>query len=249
MIRVATAGWTIPRGVQDRFPCDGRHLERYARVLHAVEINSSFYRPHRRSTYERWASETPETFRFSVKLPKTITHAARFHRVDDLLDRFLDEVGGLGAKLGVVLVQLPPTFAFAVDEVDPFFATLRARHPGAVTLEPRHASWFSATAEAMLLNHHVGRVAADPASSASAARPGGWSGDAIHAGCLYYRWHGSPRMYWSPYADEWLSRRAAEVIDTTRERGASEAWCVLDNTAAGAALDDALRLKTMIGDA
>jgi len=75
-------------------------LERYARVLNAAEINSSFYRPHARATYERWASRVPESFRFSVKMPKTITHEQRLSGVRGQLDQFLAEAGGLGGKLG-----------------------------------------------------------------------------------------------------------------------------------------------------
>ena len=73
----------------------GSHLERYGAILDAVEINSSFYRPHRTATYERWAASVPEDFRFAVKVPKAITHERRLKDVGDLLDRFLSEVGGL----------------------------------------------------------------------------------------------------------------------------------------------------------
>ncbi len=59
------------------FPVHGSHLERYAAALNAVEINSSFYRPHRLATYERWAASVPEEFQFAVKIPKAITHEQR----------------------------------------------------------------------------------------------------------------------------------------------------------------------------
>jgi hypothetical protein len=89
-------------------PAGGSQLERYARALNAVEINSSFYRPHQRKTYDRWAESTPEAFRFSVKMPRTITHNDRLANCDAMLDRLIAEVTGLGDKLGVLLVQLPP---------------------------------------------------------------------------------------------------------------------------------------------
>jgi hypothetical protein len=77
MIRIGTAGWSVHARYGDRVPPGGSHLERYARVLDAVEINSSFYRPHKRGTYERWAAAVPQGFRFAVKLPKAVTHQAR----------------------------------------------------------------------------------------------------------------------------------------------------------------------------
>ena len=100
MIRIGTAGWSIPAAYRSRFPDSGSQLEKYAAELTAVEINSSFYRPHRRTTYERWADSVPAGFRFAVKLPRTITQDSKLQDCGELLDRFLAEVSGLGDKLG-----------------------------------------------------------------------------------------------------------------------------------------------------
>src|SRR4051794_14468863 len=111
--RIGTAGWKVPSLYLDQVRPGGSHLERYARRLNAVEINSSFYRPHRRTTYQRWAQCVPDDFRFSVKVPKAITHEADLTDCGALLDRFVEEVMGLGDKLGVLLVQLPPKSALS----------------------------------------------------------------------------------------------------------------------------------------
>src|SRR6202012_3259546 len=114
---VGTAGWTIPKQHLALFSQEGNartcsHLERYASRLPCTEVNSSFHRPHRRSTWERWAATTPDEFRFAVKAPKAITHTAKLVNTgSDLLD-FFHAVQGLGKKLGPVLVQLPPKLAF-----------------------------------------------------------------------------------------------------------------------------------------
>lgn len=141
--RIGTAGWSIPSLYLDRVPSGGSHLERYARRLNAVEINSSFYRPHRRATYQRWAQSVPDAFRFSVKVPKAITHEAGLAGCGALLDRFIDEVSGLGDKLGVLLVQLPPKSLFKKRIAGGFFRSLRAGIGTTVVIEPRHASWFT----------------------------------------------------------------------------------------------------------
>jgi len=73
-VKVGCAGWAIPRQHAHRFPEQGTHLERYARRLPAVEINSSFYRSYQPKTYARWAASVPEHFRFAVKVPREITH-------------------------------------------------------------------------------------------------------------------------------------------------------------------------------
>jgi uncharacterized protein YecE (DUF72 family) len=93
---IGTAGWSVPSRYAADVPAGGSQLERYARALNAVEINSSFYRPHQRKTYERWAGATPVGFRFSVKMPRTITHNARLANCSAMLDRFMAEVTGLG---------------------------------------------------------------------------------------------------------------------------------------------------------
>ena len=243
MIRIGTAGWGIPQAVRTEFAGDGPLLTRYARVLSCVEINSSFYRPHRAATYARWAAETPDAFRFAVKLPRTVTHDARLVGVEPALDRFLDEVAGLGSKLGVLLVQLPPSLAFDARVACAFLALLRARHPGPIVCEPRHASWFDAAAGRAMREFAVSRAGADPASMPAAARPGGSS--TRHA-VRYRRWHGSPRMYWSRYDDAWLAEQAAAL---DRDRAAGERWCIFDNTAAGAALENALAFRALVDGA
>ena len=95
----------------DAFPADGSGLERYAAIFSCAEINSSFHRVHRTSTREKWRDSVPEGFRFAVKLPKTVTHQARLVGADLLVEAFLAEAGLLGSRLGVLLVQLPPSLA------------------------------------------------------------------------------------------------------------------------------------------
>ncbi len=231
---VGVAGWSVPGALNDRFPAGGSHLERYAARFDAVEINSSFYRPHRRATYARWAASVPAGFRFAVKLSKAITHVRRFADCADLLARFAGEVDGLGAKRGPVLVQLPPSFAFAADLASGFFEQLGSIVGGPLVCEPRHASWFGAEADAILRQHRVGRVAADPAPVAGAASTGGWEGLA------YLRLHGSPRIYWSAY-DKLAIENHARLVEESAARGA-EVWAIYDNTAAGAAPVDAMSL-------
>ncbi len=231
---VGTAGWTIPTRYAADFPLEGTHLQRYARRLGAMEINSSFYRPHRRDTFERWAASVPDAFRFAVKMPRAVTHECRLVGCAAAVARFADEVAGLGAKLAVVLVQLPPSLAHEATLAEDFFLDLHARLPSALAVEPRHPGWFTPEADARLAALRVSRVAADPSPVAGAERPGGWRGLA------YYRLHGSPRIYYSDYDAAALARWQAAVTEQAA-RGATS-WCIFDNTAAFAALGNALAL-------
>ena len=228
---IGCAGWSLPRETQPHFPAEGTHLARYAARFPAVEINSSFYRPHRSGTYARWAASAPPGFRFSVKVPRAITHEHRLADTEPLLDAFLDGVHALGPALGCLLVQLPPSFAFDAATADAFLAALRARHAGPVAVEPRHASWFDAEAGGLLTAWHVARVAADPARVPAAAEPGGWPNT------VYYRLHGSPRMYYSAYDAAFLDWLEARLL-----AAGAGAWCIFDNTANGAATVNALAL-------
>ncbi|RYY86206.1 MAG: DUF72 domain-containing protein [Comamonadaceae bacterium] len=243
-VRIGTAGWSIPRAVAGEFAGEGRHLARQACVLGCTEINTSFYRSHRAEVYARWAAQTPVGFRFAVKLPRSITHDLRLRAARKLLTRFLAEVGGLGDRLGVLLVQLPPSLAFEARPVRTFFQLLASLHPGPVVCEPRHATWFEPAADRLLVKLHVGRVAADPARFAAAAVPGGWLGPAGDgAGAvLYHRWHGAPRMYYSAYDNAWLQVRASEI---QRRPASADCWGIFDNTASGAAASDALKLQAL----
>ena len=228
-VYVGCATWAVGAANDHLLPrVPGGNLARYAARLTAAEVNSSFHRSHRHATWGRWARTVGPSFRFSVKLPKTITHERRLVGVDAQLDSFAAEVELLGEKLAVVLVQLPPSLCFDGNTFGTFHARLAERVAAAVAVEPRHPSWFDEDVDAFLADRRVARVAADPAVVPGAAEPGGWRG------LRYFRLHGSPITYRSRYKEEFLDRLAARLRPGD--------WCIFDNTAAGAALPNAVEL-------
>lgn len=226
------AGWSLGREHSAAFTAEGTHLQRYAARLNCAEINSSFYRPHRQQTYQRWAASVPVGFRFSVKVPKLISHVQRLQACDQALDEFVLQCSGLGDRLGCLLVQLPPSLVFDESVAEAFFISIRRCFPGPVVLEPRHESWVGA--EALLVHYHIAQVAVDPSRISTDSTPRGWPG------LKYWRLHGSPRIYYSPYELPRLERLAVELQTATAE--GQSAWCIFDNTASGAALGNALTL-------
>ncbi len=236
MIWIGCAGWSVPASSANQFPTGGSHLERYATHFDAVEINSSFYRPHRPATYQRWAAAVPMTFRFAVKMPRLITHERRLVNVSEPLQDFLQNIMLLGSRLGPVLVQLPPSLVFHPEQATTFLATLRMHFSGPVVCEPRHASWFTTGSEELLIQYQIARVGADPAATPNAAVPGGWDQ------WIYYRLHGSPRTYYSSYPPEYLRVLAAQLLAGARQ---AHVWCIFDNTALGAATLNALMLREL----
>lgn len=233
---VGCAGWKVGREYRPQFAGEGSHLELYAQKLHAVEINSTFYRSHRPATYRKWAASVSANFRFSVKVPKSITHEARLLNCTDQLDTFLSECCELGDRLGCLLVQLPPSLDFNSRVAGRFFETLRARYSGYVVIEPRHVSWIDA--QALLIEHHIAQAAVDPSHFGGDAVPSGWAG--IH----YWRFHGSPRIYYSEYEQDWLIARARQMLQAKGDD--SPIWCVFDNTARDAALGNALSMQRLL---
>lgn len=226
----------MPRACADAFPPHGSVLERYAAMFDAVEINSTFYRRHRSSTFQRWAASVAPSFRFAVKVPRSVSHESRLRDCDAQIATFLADVSALGPRLGPLLLQLPPSQAFDPDLVGPVCAALATGAPSSVACEPRHASWFTADVDRWLAERRIARVAADPPRGPLGGEPGGWPGLA------YWRLHGSPRIYYSAYPAAELEARAARIAGSA----APQTWCIFDNTATGAATADALALSRRV---
>jgi uncharacterized protein YecE (DUF72 family) len=233
-IIIGMAGWSVATRNAESFPAEGTALERYSARFRGVEINSSFHRPHKPETWARWAASVPADFRFSVKMPKTITHERKLAGCEDLVASHLEAVAALGDRLAVHLVQLPPSLGLDAIAAEAFFELLTGASAAAVACEPRHPSWFEPGADALLERWQVGRVAADPARVPAAAVPGGW------LGLAYFRLHGSPVIYRSSY-DEAQLARYAEMMAEAKAEG-RDVWCIFDNTASSAATGNALTL-------
>ena len=236
-VRIGLAGWSEATSrFRDLYPLPSdlpkpSGLQRYAYTLDFVEINASFYRTMRRSTYERWAEDTPPDFGFSVKMHRGFTH---FHRLKDTtaLPAFIEAVSGLGEKWKALLVQLPPSLQFDADSAARFFAELRMQYVGSIACEPRHDSWMSQDAAALLATFDVALVRVDIPQTDAPVRPGP----------VYVRLHGSPRRYFSAYNSDQL-RSLASWLQASPER---PRYVVFDNTGSAAATRNALELRSLL---
>jgi uncharacterized protein YecE (DUF72 family) len=238
---IGTAGWALPKRHRRLFPVDGPHLVRYAGRFPAVEVNSSFYRPHRRATWERWGVSVPAGFRFSAKTPRSLTHERRLVEPEPVLDEFLASVTGLGDRLGCLLVQMPPSLAFDPSIAEHFFRAFRERTALPLAAEPRHPTWFTSEANELLRTHRVGRVGADPVCAPGAGEPAGWEGT------VYFRLHGSPRMYFSEYDHGYLTDLAGRIDRARRAHEvAGPVWCIFDNTGLDAATVNAAEVLQLL---
>jgi len=236
-VTIGIAGWGLARPDLDLFPpaASGSQLQRYAARFDAVEINSSFYRPHKPDTYARWADSVPPRFRFAVKLPRSVTHEKRLLEIAPELDRFATEAGTLGEKLGWVLVQTPPSLRFDPAAVAALFTGLRERLDAVLACEARHGSWFGEEATALLGEAGVVRVVADP----PAGEPAPFV--ATRKDAAYLRLHGSPQIYRSVYEPQRLAQVAAWL---RRQEGS--ALVIFDNTMSGTQARQAVLLRELL---
>jgi uncharacterized protein YecE (DUF72 family) len=232
---IGTAGWQLPPAVR-KPDAIGPILEQYSALFNAVEINSTHYKHHLERTYVRWAASVPEGFRFAVKMHRSITHEGRFTATSEA-QRWLQEVSALGDKLGPVLIQLPPSLAFREEHGD-LLRALREIHAGPVVIEPRHPTWASASVSRLLREVSVPLVGADPPLITEAFAPGD------QGPVAYFRLHGSPRVYWSAYSEDTLTTLAQQVAASRAQQRVP--WVIFDNTAAGEAAPNALRLQQSV---
>lgn len=226
---IATAAWSISKKVADRFAQEGSSLTRYASVFDGVEINSTFYRRHKTSTFARWAESVPDSFRFAVKIPQEITHTRAMKDIAEPFNTFLEDIAPLREKRGPLLCQLPPSLAFDADTLNSAFTVIRNADDGPIVIEVRHKSWASAEALDLLKRYAIDRVLADPAPV--------WPMEDFETPPKYVRLHGNPKVYYSSYTDD--------EIRTFSKLLAADGWCVFDNTASGAAIENALTMLKM----
>ena len=167
-------------------------------------------------------------------MPRTITHELKLRDAPAPFVRFMDQTDGLAEKRGPILLQLPPSLSFDASVVTPFLDVVRTVYNGPMVCEPRHATWFSPAVASLLDRYGISRVAANPPPVPEATVPAGWPRVA------YFRLHGSPRKYWSRYDEGDIATLAAPVRSVAI---AEEVWCVFDNTASGAAMENAWELR------
>lgn len=233
---VGTASWAIPNQHRQNFEIKDSILQSYATRFNAVEINSSFYREHKPSTYAKWRETVPNDFRFSVKLSRIFTHDDRLSVSRFQLKQTLEGIFELKEKLGCLLVQLPPSLNYESDTALNFFAAVREFYVGPLAFEPRHITWDRDEARELLSAFSISRVFTDPQPYFSRELE---LGD--YNGLLYKRLHGSPSIYRSSY-----EKKALASIAKKMKHAQCETWCIFDNTTLGFATENALLLNRLL---
>jgi uncharacterized protein YecE (DUF72 family) len=203
-------------------------LERHAEVFATVELNAPFYRLPARETFERWAERTPEDYVFAVKASRYLTHVRRLRDPEEPVARLLQAAGGLGGKLGPILLQLPPT----LPADPPALARALGCFPPdvRVAVEVRHPSWDTGETRAVLAAHRAALVWADRDSRVVSPlwRTANWG---------YLRLHSGRAAPWPRYGRRALTR----WVDRLQAAfgGDEDVFVYTNNDPGGAALVDA----------
>lgn len=230
-IRIGTSGWNYPHW-RGRFYPPGlprrQWLAHYQKEFSTVELNASFYRMIRRSTWERWRQQSPEGFVWAVKAHRQISRFTRLRQRKPLRE-FLQSVEALGDRLGVILFQLPPSLQFDAAVVKRFLGWLPKDKRCAI--EPRHPSWFSKRPLALLRQHGVALCMADCGTRYPSAQK-------VTADFIYVRFHGREQLYRSRYTLAQLRPWARKLV-----RWKKPAFVYFNNDFGGFAVENARMLR------
>ena len=233
-IYIGTSGWSYPKGEgtwNGNFypPGTVNQLEYYCQFFNTVEVNSSFYRPPDARMVTRWIQQTPDGFRFAVKLWQKFTHPRMFEAATGeaavisqnditLFQRGIEPLVKCG-KLGVLLAQFPPSFKNDEDGQRMIVAVMNAFSNYRLAVELRHRSWSDDPATAsLLMRNNVAWVQIDEpkfGSSVASELPG-------TADIAYFRFHGrnagdwwggdNERRYKYLYSEEEIGALSQKVI-------------------------------------
>ena len=236
---VGTSGWNYEIW-RDAF-YNGRPrtqwLTLWAQRFSAVEVNATFSRLQRRETFQRWRDETPRDFRFAIKANRYLTHTKKLLEPLPAVVLERSRAAGLGAKLAVVLWQLPHDLHRNLDKLERFAQALQRWRSVRHAIEFRHESWFDDEVARSLRNH---RIAVCQSDAADWPR---W--DAVTTDLVYVRLHGHAATHASGYSDAEL-RRWARCVRRWQHEG-HQVHVYFDNDGLGYAPRNALRLIELIG--
>lgn len=205
-------GRFYPEGLPQR-----KWFDFYCEHFKTLELNVTFYRFPQLSFLQTWYAKSPADFRFAVKAPRAITHYKKFNDTTDLITSFYDTINnGLQEKLGPVLFQLPPSFSYDEERLDRIINSLSPAFKN--VLELRHVSWWNNDVYQKLAKHKI--------TFCGMSHPTLPDDVIQNTPIVYYRFHGVPVLYRSPYAMDFLKK----VVDAVKQNHHNrEGWFYFNN--------------------
>ncbi len=233
LFHIGTSGWQYNHWKGVFYPATLRtndRLQFYAQHLSTLELNVTFYRTVPQATFQKWYDTVPPRFLFSVKMSRFITHIKRLKIDEASIHRFMEDVGALKEKLGVILIQLPPSLKFDHALMNDFFSLLDPTYK--YTVEARSETFVNDQCFALLESRKVAWCIADSGGRYP-------YNEAVTAPFIYIRLHGS--HYSSNYSDKELQEFAAKI-----RKWARGTYVYFDNDVQGYAVKNAITLAGML---
>lgn len=237
---IGTSGWIYshwdgifyPKGLAGK-----DKLKYFSKHLKTTEINYSFYHLPRPSSYEKWHSETPADFIFSVKASRFITHIKRLSGVKKTWKQFIENALNLKGKLGPILFQFPPSFKTTpenIKKLENFLKCLTSNVKQGVryAFEFRHKSWCQEEIYKLLRKYNVAWVIADSPSYPKT--------EEVTCDFVYVRLHGSRILFSSRYTEKELKNLAQKIKKWLRQK--LDVFVYFNNDFHGYAIENAKEL-------
>ncbi len=238
-IYIGTSGWSYDHWQGVLYPQRAAGRERlacYVARYNTVEVNNTFYRWPRDETFDGWREQVPEGFRMTIKASRALSHSKRLLEPEQWTTRMAHSMEHLGDKLGVWLVQLPPSLARDDTRLAYFLKQIPVGLK--TSIEFRHPSWNCEEVFALLEAHDVAYCIMSGANLPCVLR--------ATASFLYLRLHGPSEhhLYADSYSDDDL-RWWAERIKEWQSEG-KEVWAYFNNDGEGHAVRNADTLKQFV---
>jgi len=242
---LGTSGWSYKEWVGPFYTKEDKSLlKAYTKVFNTAEIDSTFYRYPSKGTAMGWARYSPEGFVFTAKLPKLITHEKKLgtvSKVEEDLNTFVDlmEPLWISGKLGCLLIQLPPSFGYNLEQLEGFFNILPSQIKFAV--EFRNLSWMREETWILLKKYQVAYAIVDEPLLPADVQ--------VTSDIAYFRWHGRGERPWFDYRykkeelEPWIPKleNVAKKTKTT--------YGYFNNHFHGYAVENCLQVLQMMGQA
>lgn len=211
-----TSGLVLPFN-KTQFPPefkDKSRLQYYASQLNSIEFNNTFYKLPKGSTITKWAESVPPDFRFTFKVPKSITHSSELKFQENEVNNFLHEVAHVDSKKGCLLLQFPPSLTS--EYLKPFEKLLQTftkdpkKSSWKLAVEFRHPSWEQSDTYQLLCDYNASMVMHDMKHSIIQETP-------LTSDFVYLRLHGPEPRYRGSYSEEFLKNLASSICEWIAE--------------------------------
>lgn len=211
-----------PAGLPQR-----KWFEYYSQHFNTLELNTTFYRFPRIDGLRQWYNSSPDNYRFSVKVPRLITHYKQLKDSTRMLSDFYGTTReGLGDKLGCILFQLPDRIKYSEEMLERIISNLDLAFTNVI--EFRDVSWWQKKIYKKLAIHDI--------HFCSVSYPGLDEKVILSTSLMYYRFHGIPRLYKSCYKKPHVIEVAEQL---SRSKKTLRAYIYFNNTWGTGALRNA----------